>query len=106
MVRADGGGMQFVYLPRGLSMVTVVATGMDGATLELTMGQGGSETSLARVANIAEPTLRLWTGQISSPGTDRSDGGVYLRIWAERVTTNAMNNGSASVQITNFPPET
>lgn len=106
MARVDAGGIQFVYLPRGLSQVTVIATGMGSANLELTLNQGNSETTLSRVANIAEPTLRLWTGQISNHGTNFADGGVYLRIYAERVTTQVMNNGSVSVQVVNFPPET
>ena len=106
MARVDAGGIQFVYLPRGLSQVTVIATGMESANLELTLNQGDKETSLSRVAKIAEPTLRLWTGQISNHGTNFADGGVYLRIYAERVTTQMMKNGSASVQVVNFPPET
>lgn len=106
MARVDAGGMQFVYLPRGLSQVTVISTGMEAATLELTLNQGDKETSLSRVVGISEPTLRVWAGQISNRGTNFADGGVYLRIYAERVTTQAMNSGSVSVQVVNFPPET
>lgn len=107
MFRADAGGAQYLYLPLGLSLVTVTATSMPSARLELTMNQGDdSETTLASVSSSGEATLRLWTGQISNAGTDHSDGGVYLRIYAERVTTNEMNYGSVSVQVVNFPPET
>ena len=106
MSRIDAGGSQFVYLPKGLSLVTVTVTSMVGATLELTMNQGSDYTqTLATASGIKESTTRLWSGQISNAGTDFSDGGVYLRIFAERVTTVAMYNGSVSVQIVNFPPE-
>ena len=106
MERIGTGGIQYVYLPLGLSMVTVIATSMGGANLELTMNQGGEAKTLATVTAIKEPTLRMWTGQISNHATSYADGGVYLRIFAEKVTTAAKNNGSVSVQITNFPPET
>ena len=107
LARIDKGGEQFVYLPKGLSMVTVIATGMVGANLELTMNQGSDYTkTLAAASGIKESTTRLWAGQIANAGTDFNDGGVYLRIFAERVTTVAMNNGSVAVQVVNFPPET
>ena len=107
MARVDANGAQFVYLPQGMSLVTVIATGMVGANLELTMNQGSDYTkTLAAASGIKESTTRLWSGQISNAGTDFSDGGVYLRIFAERVTTAAMNNGSVAVQVVNFPPET
>lgn len=107
MARVDAGGAQYLYLPLGLSLVTVTATSMPSARLELTMNQGtDSETRLASVSTVGEPTVRLWTGQISNAGTNQSDGGVYLRIYAERVTSVEMANGSVSVQVVNFPPET
>lgn len=107
MARIDAGGMQFVYLPKGLSLVTVIVTSMDGANLELTLNQGTDfSKTLATVSGVKESTMKVWTGHISNHGTNMADGGVYLRIYAERVTTAAMNNGSVSVQVVNFPPET
>ena len=107
MARIDANGMQFVYLPKGLSLVTVIATSMDGANLELTLNQGTDfSKTLATVSNVQDATKKIWTGHISNHGTNMADGGVYLRIYAERVTTSAMNNGSVSVQVVNFPPET
>lgn len=106
MSRVDSSGMQFVYLPKGLSLVTVIATSMDNANLELTLNQGADfSKTLATVTNVQDATKKIWTGHISNAGTNFADGGVYLRINAERVTTMTMNNGSVSVQIVNFPPE-
>lgn len=107
MARIDASGMQFVYLPKGLSLITVIATSMDAANLELTLNQGNDiSKTLATVRNIQDATTKVWTGHISNHGTNFADGGVYLRIYAERVTTTTMNNGSVSVQVVNFPPET
>ncbi|OFP66493.1 hypothetical protein HMPREF2978_04750 [Corynebacterium sp. HMSC074C01] len=105
MVRVDDG-RNFVFLPKGLSLVTVIATSMDGASMELTLNQGTdySKTLAAPPADY-EATKRIWTGHISNPRTGMADGGVYLRIYAERVTTKTMNNGSVSIQVINFPPE-
>lgn len=107
MERIDAGGLQFLYLPKGLSLVTVIATSMEAATLELTLNQGRDVSkTLALVKGVQNTTEKIWTGHISNAGTNYNDGGVYLRIYAERVTTQAMNNGSVSVQVVNFPPET
>lgn len=106
MARTDGSGLQFVYLPKGLSLVTVIATSMDGANLELTLNQGNDiSKTLATVSDVKESTMKVWTGHISNRGTNFNDGGVYLRIYAERVTTSTLNNGSVSMQVVNFPPE-
>lgn len=106
MARIDGSGLQFVYLPKGLSLVTVIATSMDGANLELTLNQGNDiSKTLATVSGVKESTMKVWTGHISNHGTNFNDGGVYLRIYAERVTTSTLNNGSVSMQVVNFPPE-
>lgn len=98
-----GSGATDVPLPKGLSVVTVVATGLVTATLSVVLKYpSGSETGreLLTPLFLRDDPVRLWSGQISSP----ADGHLRLVVGARHVTTAGMNNGSVSVQILNFPP--
>ena len=99
-----GSDLTYVYLPKGLCMVTVTATGMPTARAKLFInGPGGYSETLTDALSITDLTQRLWAGQISNPG--KQSKGRWLKIQAWNVTTNAQNNGSVAVQIVNFPPE-
>lgn len=95
--------LDFVYLPRGLSMVTVMATGMAQSQLKIWLNGPGYREALSENTSVTNTTQRIWTGQISNPGDGNQ--GRWLKIQAWNVPTAAMNNGSVSVQIINFPPE-
>lgn len=96
--------LDFVYLPKGLSLVTVTATGMATANVKLWInGPNGYREPLTENINVTGVTQRIWTGQISNPGDGNQ--GRWLKLQAWNVSTQAMNAGSASVQIVNFPPE-
>lgn len=103
--RTDGQGANYVYLPLGLSMVTVTATAMGNATLEVLLNQRSDYSEVLASMRVREPSCRLWVGQISSRGTNYASGGLYVRIRATNVNSAAIASGSVSVQITNFPPE-
>lgn len=107
MTRRDGAKANFVYLPAGMSVVTVTATGVQrGALLKVVLQSTNYEVDLTGEINMANlpATARLWFGQISNKEEGRN--GFWLRIIARNVGDTAMRNGSVSVQITNFPPET
>lgn len=101
----QGSTLDYVYLPKGLSSVTVTATGMKGGFCRVWVysGSGLLEPTSPGVG-LKEVTQRIWSGQISNPGAVNQ--GLWLKVQAWNITTAGMNNGSVSVQIVNFPPET
>ncbi|MBC3178934.1 hypothetical protein [Corynebacterium lujinxingii] len=101
MTRVVGGGTR-IPLPAGMSMVTIVATGMSAAGLRVELeGDSSFKKELVPWTFVDHETIRVWAGQISTP----ADNAMNLIVQARNVTTNAQNNGSVSVQIVNFPPE-
>ena len=106
MTRKDAGGVDYVYLPKGLSMVTVTATAMQGGQVKVQLlGAGGYQKDLTDLIDVAGPVTRIWSGQASAAGTNYTDGGIWLKIQARNVPTAGQSSGSVSVQIVNFPPE-
>jgi|GEM_PF-5885243 len=100
----QGSALDYVYLPKGLSSVTVTATGFDSGLAKVVLfGSGGYTAALTDLNVIDSTTQRLWTGQLSNPG-EHSDG-LWLKVQLKNITTSGMNNGSVSIQIINFPPE-
>lgn len=101
----QGKALDYVYLPKGLSSVTVTATGLGlGKARVWLFGSGGYIAPLTDMTGIGATTERLWMGQLSNPG--EGSGGLWLKVQLQNITTAGMNNGSVSVQIVNFPPET
>lgn len=100
----QGKTWDYVYLPKGLSSVTVTATGMGPCRARIWLyGSGGYIESVTDIMPVGGATQRLWMGQLSNPG--EGNAGLWLKVQAQNVTTAGMNNGSVSVQIVNFPPE-
>lgn len=100
----QGQALDYVYLPKGLSSVTVTATGFDNGRARLWLfGPGGYIADLTDYMPLRSTTQRLWMGQLSNPGDGAK--GLWLKVQAQNITTAGMNNGSVSVQIVNFPPE-
>lgn len=97
----------YVALPPGMSMVTVTATAMQSGYVRvlLTGKDGYSERLNESSYTGGAPVVKLWSGTISSSGTDWASGALRLRLEAERVTSSGMATGSVSVQVINFPPE-
>ena len=101
----QGKNLDFVYLPKGLSMVTITETAMGGNYIVNLYGPGGFKRNLTdKVTASTTGVTRLYAGQISNPG--QGYNGLWLKVFAERVTTTGMDTGSVSIQIVNFPPET
>lgn len=101
MTRVVGGGTR-IPLSAGMSMVTIVATGMSSAGIRVELeGDTQFKKELVPWTFIDQDTIRVWAGQISTP----ADNAMKLIVQARNVTTNAQNNGSVAVQIVNFPPE-
>lgn len=100
----QGKTLDFVYLPKGLSMVTITETAMGGRFIIALHGPNGFKQDITdKIPASEKGVTRLYSGQISNPG--EGNQGLWLKVYAENVTTAAMNNGSVSVQIVNFPPE-
>ena len=100
----QGSTLDYVYLPKGLSSVTVTATGMGLCRARIWLyGPGGYIESVTDMMGVGSATQRLWMGQLSNPG--QQSAGLWLKVQAQNVTTAGMNNGSVAVQIVNFPPE-
>mgnify|MGYP006994780453 CR=1 FL=1 len=99
-----GSALDYVYLPKGLSSVTITATGMGLCRMRVWLfGAGGYIESVTDMMGVGGATQRLWMGQLSNPG--EASAGLWLKVQAQNVTTAGMNAGSVSVQIINFPPE-
>lgn len=101
----QGRTLDYVYLPKGLSSVTVTATGMGLCRARIWLyGADRYIEAVTDMMGVGGATQRLWTGQISNPGD--ASAGLWLKVQAQNVTTQGMNTGSVSVQIVNFPLET
>lgn len=100
----QGSTLDYVYLPKGLSSVTVTATGMGLCRARIWLyGPNQYLEAVTDIMGVGGATQRLWMGQLSNPG--EGPKGLWLKVQAQNVTTAGMNNGSVSVQIVNFPPE-
>lgn len=100
----QGSALDYAYLPKGLSNVTITATGMGPCRVRVWLyGSGRYIEAVTDYMDISGATARLWMGQLSNPG--EQSNGLWLKVQAQNVTTAGMNNGSVSVQIINFPPE-
>ena len=106
MTRQDRLALDFVYLPKGLSMVTVTATGLGIGRGKVELhGVNGYRQELMPMTGFGDQvTFRMWSGQISNPG--EGNQGLWLKVQLQNITSSGMNNGSVSIQIVNFPPET
>ena len=106
MTRQNDPKVDYVYLPKGVSMVTVTATAMQGGQVKVQLlGAGGYQKDLTNLIDVSAPVTRIWSGQASAAGTTYSDGGIWLKIQARDVPTAGQASGSVAVQIVNFPPE-
>lgn len=99
----QGQTLDYVYLPKGLSAITVTATAFGNGEAKLVLVGRGYQKGLTDYVSVAPTTARLWTGQISNSGAGNE--GLWLKVKAKNITTQGMNSGSVSVQIINFPPE-
>ena len=103
MIR-QGSNLDYVYLPKGLSSVTVTSSGFGNGRAKVWLcGPDGYEVELTDFIDINAATRRLWMGQLSNHGEQSS--GLWLKVQAQYITTQGTNRGSISVQIINFPPE-
>lgn len=99
----QGQTRDYIYLPKGLSAVTVTATAFSHGIAKVVLVGRGYQKDLTDYVSVAPTTARLWTGQISNSGSGNE--GLWLKVKAKNITTQGMNSGSVSVQIINFPPE-
>lgn len=99
----QGQTLDYVYLPKGLSAITVTATAFGNGEAKVVLVGRGYQKDLTNYVSVAPTTARLWTGQISNSGSGNE--GLWLKVRAKNITTQGMNSGSVSMQIVNFPPE-
>ena len=104
MTRQDST-LDYVYLPKGLSSITVTATGMKAGFVRVWIyGGNGLLEPTSDGVYLSGVTQRVWSGQISNPRSGNQ--GMWLKVQAWNITSTGMDNGSVAVQIVNFPPET
>lgn len=100
----QGSDLDYVYLPKGLSSVTVTSTGLyAGRTQVQLFNSDGHMSDLTDFNKVTAMTQRLWMGQVSNHAEHSS--GLRLKVQAQYITSAGMNHGSVAVQIINFPPE-
>lgn len=103
MIRQDTG-LDYIYLPKGISTINVTQTAMGTAKLEVWLhGPGGYAQQISETVKATNGASRVWAGSVSNPA--EGNLGFWLKVKAQYVTTASMANGSVSVQIVNFPPE-
>lgn len=92
------GGLNYVYLPRGSSMVQVVATGLAGVTLRVELVKSGGATSTLKTQNVEAETQRIFTDTFANANSQSS--GMWVRIWCNGLTTDQAKTGTVGVTIT------
>lgn len=104
MIRQDTG-LDYIYLPKGMSTITVTQTAMgSAATLGVWLhGPGGYAEQISETVKATNGASRVWAGSLSNPA--EGNLGFWLKLKAQYVTTASLANGSVSVQVVNFPPE-
>lgn len=92
------GSMDYVYLPKGTSMVQVVATGLAGVRIHVDLYKsGGAKANLAAATPSAE-TERIYTATFAN--ANENSAGMWLKIWVSGLTAAQAATGTVGVTIT------
>lgn len=92
------GGLDYVYLPKGASMVHIVATGLAGVRIRPNLlRSGGARTTLTEVVPESD-TQRVYTGTFAN--ANEFSNGFWLKIWVDGLTAGQAATGTVGVTIT------
>lgn len=91
-------GLDFVYLPKGTSMVQIVATGMKGTRLHVNLVKaGGASTNIADV-QVESETQRVLTDTFANANSTHQ--GMWLKVFCFNLTAGQVATGTVGVTIT------
>ena len=92
------GSLDYVYLPKGTSMVQVVATGLAGVRVHVDLYKnGGAKTTLAAATPSAE-TERIYTATFAN--ANQLSAGMWLKVWVTGLTAAQAATGTVGITIT------
>lgn len=91
-------GLDFVYLPKGTSMVQIVATGLAGVRIRPNLlRSGGARATLAEAATEGD-TQRIYTGTFAN--ANEFSKGFWLKVWVDGLTADQAATGTVGITIT------
>lgn len=91
------GGLNYVYLPKGASMVQVVATGLNGVSLRVDLVKAGKSAAL-KLATVQAETERIFTDTFAN--ANENSAGMWLRVWCNSLTADQAATGTVGITIT------
>jgi len=94
----EQNGRDFVYLPRGTSMVQIVATGMQGVKLRPNSENGATGRITLTDVTPERSTQRIYTDTFSNAW--EGNQGMWVKIWCIGLTAEQAKTGTVGVTIT------
>lgn len=91
-------GRDFVYLPRGTSMVQIVATGLQGVRLRPNSETGATGRITLTDVTPGRYTERIYTDTFTTAWT--GNAGMWIKIWCIGLTAEQAKTGTVGVTIT------
>lgn len=95
--RMKTGSLDYVYLPKGASMVQIVATGLKGTSVRIDLTRPSKTVSLGTVP-ITEATQRIFTDTFANANETAS--GMWLRFVCIGMDATHSETGTVGVTIT------
>ncbi|WCZ33668.1 MULTISPECIES: hypothetical protein [Corynebacterium] len=96
-LRIDGG-LNYVYLPMGASLVQIVATGMKDARIRIDLVKSGGNSTALKLHTVAAETERIFTDTFANANSQSS--GMWIRMWCYGLTADQAATGTVGVTIT------
>lgn len=96
--RLTTGGLDYVYLPQGSSLVQVVATDLKGTTIRVDLTKAGGRNVALAIVPVEAETQRLFTDTFANANTTSS--GLWLRFYCIGFTAAHATTGTLGVTIT------
>lgn len=93
----EQNGRDFVYLPKGTSMVQIVATGLRGVQLRPNAETRAGRTQLLEITP-ERSTQRIYTDTFSTAWT--GNAGMWIKIWCTGLTAQQAATATVGVTIT------
>lgn len=95
-LRIDGG-LNYVYLPKGASLVQIIATGMKGAKIRIDLVTSTGSSAL-KLHTVAAETERIFTDSFAN--ANETSSGMWIRMWCYGLTSDQAATGTVGITIT------
>ena len=96
--RLTTGGLDYVYLPQGASLVQVVATDLKGTTIRVDLTKAGGRSVALAIVPVEAETQRIFTDTFAN--ANQTNQGMWLRFWCTGFTASHATTGTLGVTIT------